>query len=110
MISPSFILSISPLPQYGFWPTLVPAESYDEGESNGAGCKVFGGELTKDIGFYQRINQSDLIRIINAFHFWLCLHWPPLPYNKGFSSILYCFQLCFHPFCAINLHLLLILS
>ncbi len=92
MISPSFILSISPLPQYGFWPTLVPAESYVEGESNGAGCKVFGGELTEDIGFYWRTNQSVLIRIINAFYFRLCFHWPPLPYAKGFSSILDHFQ------------------
>ena len=27
-------------------------ESYDEGESNGAGYEVFGGELTEDVGFY----------------------------------------------------------
>src|SRR5258708_28143275 len=92
MIRPSLILSISPLPQYRFWPNLVPTESYVEGKSNCAGCKVFGVELTKDVGFYQRTNQSTLIRIINTFYFWLCFHWPPLPYAKGFSSILDCFQ------------------
>ncbi len=74
------------------WPNLVPTESYDEGKSNGAGCKVFGGELIEDVGFYRRINQSALIRIINAFYFRLCLHWPPLPYAKRFSSILDRFQ------------------
>ena len=88
MIRPSLISSISPLPQYGFWPNLVPMESYDEGKSNGASCMVFEWELTKDVGFYQRINQSALIRIINAFYFWLCFHWSPIPYAKGFSSIL----------------------
>ena len=92
MIRPSLILSLSLLPQYEFWPNLVPAESYIKEESNCAGCKVFGGELTEDIGFYQRTNQSALIRIISAFHFWLCFHWPPLPYAKGFSSILDHFQ------------------
>ncbi len=35
---------------------LVPTESYDRGESNGAGCKDFGGELIEDVGFYRRIN------------------------------------------------------
>jgi len=74
MIRPSLISSISPLLQYGFWPNLVPTESYDKGESNGASCKVFGVELTEEVGFYRMINQSDLIRIINAFHFRLCLH------------------------------------
>ena len=34
------------------WPNLVPTESYDEGESNGAGCEVFGGELTEGVRFY----------------------------------------------------------
>ncbi len=51
---------------------LVPTESYDEGGSNGASCKAFGGELTEDVGFYRRINKSALIRIINAFQFRLC--------------------------------------
>ena len=74
MIRPSLISSISPLPQYGFWPNLVPTESYDEEESNGASFKVFGGELTEDIGFYRRINKSALIRIISAFYFRLCFH------------------------------------
>src|SRR5258708_40254955 len=92
MIRPSLISSISPPSQYGIRPNLVPTESYDEGKSNSAGCKVFGGELTEDVGFYQRINQSALIRIINAFYFRLCLHWSPLPYAKGFSSILDHFQ------------------
>ena len=74
MIRPHSILSITLLPQYGIWSNLVPAKSYDEGESNGAGYEVFGGELTEDVGFYRRINKSALIRIINAFHFWLCFH------------------------------------
>ncbi|SRR5258708_9493039 len=92
MIRPSLISSISPLPQYGFRPNLISTESYNLGKSNGAGFKEFGGELTEDVGFYRRINYSALIRIINAFCFWLCLHWPPLPYAKGFSSVLDRFQ------------------
>src|SRR5258708_16338081 len=67
---------------------LVSTESYDREKSNGAGCKEFGGELIEDIGFYRRINQSVLIRIINAFYSWLCLPWPPLPNAKGSSSVL----------------------
>src|SRR5258708_24272769 len=67
---------------------LIPTKSYDEGEFNGAGYEVFGGELTEEVGFYQRINQSALIRIINAFYFQLCLHWPPLLYAKGFPLVL----------------------
>ena len=57
-------------------PILVKlgTESYDGGESNGASCEVFGEELTKDVGFYQRINKSALIRIINTFLFRLCFH------------------------------------
>src|SRR5258708_16282304 len=35
---------------------LVSTESYDQEESNGAGCKEFGGELIEDVGFYRRIN------------------------------------------------------
>src|SRR5258707_727574 len=31
-------------------------ESYDQEESNGAGCKEFGAELIEDVGFYRRIN------------------------------------------------------
>src|SRR5258705_12786085 len=92
MIRPRLISSISRLPQYGTWPNLVPTESFDKGESNGAGCKVFGGELTEDVGFYRRINQSALIRIINAFYFRLGLHWPPLSYAKGFPSVMSRFQ------------------
>src|SRR5260370_31735502 len=92
MIRPHPISSITLLPQYEIWSNLVQTKSYDEGESNGAGYEVFGGKLTEDIGFYQRINQSALIRIINAFYFPLCLHWSPLPYAKGFSSILDHFQ------------------
>src|SRR5260221_13464922 len=74
MIRPSLISSIILLPQCRFWSNLVPTESYDGGESNGAGCEVFEEELTEDVGFYRRINKSALIRIINAFHFWLCFH------------------------------------
>src|SRR5258705_4484802 len=74
MIRPSPISSVSPLSQYRFQSNLVPTESYDEGESNVAGCEVFGEELTEDVGFYRRINKSALIRIINAFHFRLCFH------------------------------------
>src|SRR5258707_15829325 len=57
-------------------PILVKlgTESYDGGGSNGAGCEVFGEELTEDVGFYRRINKPALIRIINAFHFRLCSH------------------------------------
>src|SRR5258705_426719 len=87
MIRPHPISSITLLPQYGIRSNLVPTESYDKGESNGAGCEVFGGELTEDVGFYRRINQSALISIINAFHFWICFHWPPLLYAKGFPSV-----------------------
>ena len=52
MIRSHPILSITPLPQYGIRLNLVLTESYDGGESNGASCEVFGGELTKDVGFY----------------------------------------------------------
>ncbi len=92
MIRPSLISSITPLPQYGIRPTLISTESFDQGESNGTSCKGFGGELTKDFGFYWRINYSALIRFINTFYFWLCFHWPPLPYTKGFPSVLDHFQ------------------
>src|SRR5260221_10115200 len=92
MIRPSPISSITPLPQYVFQPNLISTESCDQGESNGAGFKEFGGELTEDVGFYRRTNYSALIRIINAFYFRLCLHWPPLPYAKGFPSVLDHFQ------------------
>src|SRR6266436_3203473 len=92
MIRPHPISSITLLPQYGIRPNLVPTESYDEGESNSAGFKVFGGEPTEDVGFYRRINQSALIRIINAFYLRLGLHWPLLPYAKGFPSVLNHFQ------------------
>src|SRR5258707_7331145 len=92
MIRSSLISSISPLSQYGFRPNLIFTESCDQGESNGVGCKEFGEELTEDVGFYRRINYSALIRIINAFYFRLGLHWPPLPYAKGFPSVLDRFQ------------------
>src|SRR5260370_42621757 len=88
MMRPHPISSITLLPQYVIRSNLVPTESHDERKSNGAGCEVIGRELTEDVGFYQRINQSALIRIINAFYFRLCLHWSPLPYAKGFSSVL----------------------
>src|SRR5258707_2351326 len=88
MIRSHPISSITLLPQYGIWSNLIPTKSYDKGESNGAGYEVFGGEFTEDVGFYRRINQSALIRIINAFYFRLCLPWPPLPYAKGFPSVL----------------------
>src|SRR5260221_14066012 len=88
MIRPHSILSITLLPQYGIRSNLVPTESHDKGESNGTGCEVFGRELTEDVGFYRRINQSALIRVINTFYFRLCLHWSPLLYTKGFPSVL----------------------
>src|SRR5260221_5000516 len=88
MIRSHPISSITLLPQYEIWSNLVLPKSYDEGESNGAGYEVFGGELTEDVGLYRRINQSALIRIINTFYFRLCLPWPPLPYAKGFTSVL----------------------
>src|SRR5258708_1722287 len=71
---------------------LVSTESYDREESNGTGCKEFGGELIEDVGFYRRINQSALIRIINAFYSWPRLPWPPLPNATGSSSVLNRFQ------------------
>src|SRR5258708_15578585 len=92
------VSSITLLPQYGIRSNLVPTESYDEGESNGAGCEVFGGELTEDVGFYRRINQSALIRIINAFYLRLRLPWPPLPYAKAFPSVLNCSKWRFESF------------
>jgi|SRR5258708_16053999 len=92
MIRPHLIPSITPLPQYGIRPNLISAESCDQGESNCAGCKEFGGELTEDVGFYQRINHSALIRIINAFYFRPCLHWPSFLFVKGFLLILDRFQ------------------
>src|SRR6266436_5891092 len=91
MIRPSLISFISPLPHYGCRSNSIPTESYVQGESNGAGCKEFGQELAKDIGYYQRINYSGLIRDINAFQFWPCLCWPSYPFFKGFPSILDCF-------------------
>ena len=93
MIRSHLIPSITPLPQYGIRPNLISMESCDlEGRSGGTSCREFGGELTEDVEFYRRINQSALIRIINTFYFRLCLHWPPLPYTKGFSSVLNCFK------------------
>src|SRR5258708_17712534 len=67
MIRPSLISSISPLPQYGFWSNMISTESYVQGEHNGIGCKKFGQELAKDVGYYWRINYSSLIRDISAF-------------------------------------------
>src|SRR5260221_10779134 len=67
MIRPSLILSISPLPQYGFRPNLISKESYIQGEPNGVSCKKFGRELAEDVGYYWRINYSGLIRVISAF-------------------------------------------
>src|SRR5258708_30402797 len=92
MMRPHLIPSITPLPQYGIRPNLISTESCDQGESNGAGCKEFGRELTEDVGFYQRINHLALIRIINTFYFRLCLHWPSFLFFKGFLSILDRFQ------------------
>src|SRR5260370_39789736 len=74
MIRSHPISSITLLPQYEIWSNLVLTKSYGEGESNGVSYEVFGGELTEDVGFYRRINKSALIRIINAFYFWLCFH------------------------------------
>src|SRR5260221_552550 len=34
---------------------LVSTESYDREESNGAGCKEFGGELVEDVGFSTKL-------------------------------------------------------
>src|SRR5260221_7134830 len=71
---------------------LVSTESYDQEESNGAGFKEFGGELIEDVGFYRRINQSALIKIINTFYSCLCLPWPLLPNAKGSYLVLNRFQ------------------
>ncbi len=74
MIRPHLISFISPLPQWEFRSNLIPTESWDRGASNGGGCKEFGEELVEDVGFYRRIDYSALIRIINAFLFWMSLH------------------------------------
>src|SRR5258708_15420928 len=92
MIRPSLISSISPLPQYGFWPNVISTESYVQGEPNGVGYKKFGQELAEDVGYYWRINYSGLIRDISAFQFRPCLHWPSSSFVKCFPSILDRFQ------------------
>ncbi len=67
MIRSILVLPISPLPHYGIQSNLISTESYIREESNGIGCKEFGSELVEDVGYYQSINNSSLIRIISAF-------------------------------------------
>ena len=103
MIRPRLISSISPPPQCRFWSNLVSTESYDQGESNGVGCKKFGGELAEDVGFYRGFNQPALIRNINAFYSWQCPSWLSFPYVKVSSSVLNRFQWDLEPFCDRNM-------
>ncbi len=42
--------AISPPLLNEFWTSLVPTESYSQGESNAIGYKKFGAELIEDIG------------------------------------------------------------
>ncbi len=47
---------ISSLPPYESWSNLVPTERSFQGESNAIGCKKFGEELAKDVGYYREMN------------------------------------------------------
>src|SRR5258707_178985 len=63
------------------------------GESNGIGCKKFGGELTEDVGNYLEMNQLAQIRDISAFLFRLATRWTSLLRVECSLSILIRFWL-----------------
>src|SRR6266404_1137874 len=67
MIRLHLVSLISPLPPYGFRSNLVPMERSFRGESNGIGCKKFGGELAEDVGNYSEMNRLAQIRDISSF-------------------------------------------
>src|SRR5258707_9830110 len=95
MIRLHLVLLISPLPPYGFQSNLdlAPMERCFRGESNGIGCKKFGGELTEDVGNYLEMNQLAQIRDISAFLFRLATRWTSLLRVECSLSILIRFWL-----------------
>ncbi len=75
MIRLHLVSLISPLPPYGFRTNLVPTERSIRGESNGTGCKKFGGELAEDVGNYSEMSRLAQIRDISAFLFRTAALW-----------------------------------
>src|SRR5260370_27963155 len=55
---------ITPLPSYGFWSNLVPAESYFQGASNATGYERFGEKLAEDVGYYRKLTRQSRSRIL----------------------------------------------
>src|SRR5258705_9820744 len=85
MIRLHLVSLISPLPPYGFRSNLVPTERSFRGESNGIGCKRFGGELAEDVGNYSEMNRLAQIRDISAFLFRMAARWTS-PYASSVLS------------------------
>src|SRR5260370_36501642 len=88
MIRLHLVSLISPLPPYGFRSNLVPTERSFRGESNGIGCKKFGGELAEDVGNYSEMSRLVQIRGISAFLFRKIARWTPSLRVKCSPSIL----------------------
>src|SRR5258706_3722286 len=85
MIRLHLVSLISPLPPYGFRSNLVLTERSFRGESNGTGCKKFGGELAEEVGNYSEMNRLAQIRDISAFLFQLAARWTSPPTRRVFS-------------------------
>src|SRR5260221_7645939 len=89
MIRLHLVSLISPLPPYGFRSNLVPTERSFRGESNGIGCKKFGGELAEDVGNYSEMNRLAQIRDISAFLFRPAARWTsPLRVESSLSILI----------------------
>src|SRR5258705_4711662 len=89
MIRLHLVSLISHLPPYGFRTYLVPTGRSFRGESNGTGCKKFGGELAEDVGNYSEMNRLAQIRDISAFLFRLAARWTsPLRIECSLSIII----------------------
>jgi len=81
---------ISSLPPYESWSNLVPTERSFRGESNAIGCKKFGEELAKDVGYYREMSRLAQIRDISAFLFRMAARWtPPLRIECSLSIIVH---------------------
>src|SRR5258705_13681434 len=75
MIRLHLVSLISLLLPYGFRKNLVPTERSFQGESNGIGCKRFGGELAEDVGNYSEMNRLAQIKDSSAFLFRPAARW-----------------------------------
>src|SRR5258708_39735845 len=69
MIRLHLVSLISLLLPYGFRTNLVPKERSIQGESKAVGCKTFGEELAKNVGYYREMSRLAQIRDISAFLF-----------------------------------------